>query len=211
MTNLQNKIDQAIELELEVKNKKKQLEEVKAELQSELYADMMNKNKKWIQAAGSKGLCNVSVKNKLEVDNAGLLQELLGSVTDGKLTRKESVDYEVETNFKKALIALYQGDYAKGDIPALLLSLGLDDKQIKVAVKKLSGDYAKDQALLAGFGLIGALEEELDLIHNQKNYELVNRYFDVDAIDEAFLKKLKLALSVEDTLAIGFVAIEGCS
>lgn len=211
MTNLRNKIDQAIELEAEVKNKKKQLEEVKAELQSELYADMMNKNKKWMQAAGGKGLCNVSVKNKLEVDNAGLLQELLGSVTDGKLTRKESVDYEVETNFKKALIALYQGDYAKGDIPALLFQLGLDDKQIKVAVKKLSGDYAKDQALLAGFGLTGALEEELDLIHNQKNYELVSRYFDVDAIDEAFLKKLKLALSVEDTLAIGFVAIEGCS
>lgn len=211
MTNLRNKIDQAIELEAEVKNKKKQLEEVKAELQSELYADMLNKNKKWMQAAGGKGLCNVSVKNKLEVDNAGLLQELLGSVTDGKLTRKESVDYEVETNFKKALIALYQGDYEKGDIPALLFQLGLDDKQIKVAVKKLSGDYAKDQALLAGFGLIGALEEELDLIHNQKNYELVNRYFDVDAIDEAFLKKLKLALSVEDTLAIGFVAIEGCS
>lgn len=211
MTNLQNKIDQAIELEAEVKNKKKQLEEVKAELQSELYADMLNKNKKWMQAAGGKGLCNVSVKNKLEVDNAGLLQELLGSVTDGKLTRKESVDYEVETNFKKALIALYQGDYEKGDIPALLSGMGLDDKQIKVAVKKLSGDYAKDQALLAGFGVMGALEEELDLIHNQKNYELVNRYFDIDAIDEEFLKKLKLALSVEDTLAIGFVAIEGCS
>ena len=211
MTNLRNKIDQAIELEVEVKNKKKQLEEVKAELQSELYADMLNKNKKWVQAAGGKGLCNVSVKNKLEVDNAELLQELLGSVTDGKLTRKESVDYEVETNFKKALIALYQGDYAKGDIPALLFQLGLDDKQIKVAVKKLSGDYVKDQALLAGFGVMGALEEELDLIHNQKNYELVSRYFDIDAIDEDFLKKLKLALSVEDTLAIGFVAIEGCS
>lgn len=211
MMNLMGKIDQAIELEVEVKNKKKQLEEVKAELQSELYADMLNKNKKWMQAAGGKGLCNVSVKNKLEVDNAGLLQELLGSVTDGKLTRKESVDYEVETNFKKALIALYQGDYAKGDIQALLSGLGLDDKQIKVAMKKLSGDYAKDQALLAGFGVMGALEEELDLIHGQKNYELVSRYFDIDAVNEDFLKKLKLALSVEDTLAIGFVAIEGCS
>lgn len=202
------RIDQAIALEAEVKSRKKQLEEVKAELQSELYTDMLNKNKKWMQAAGGKGLCNLSVKNKLEVDNAELLRELLGSVTDGKLTRRESVDYEVETNFKKALIALYQGDYAKGDIPALLTQLGLDDKQIKVAVKKLSGDYAKDQALLAGFGVTGALEEELDLIHGQKNYELVSRYFDTDVIDEAFLKKLKLALSVEDTLAIGFTALE---
>lgn len=208
MEKLAEKIDKAITLEAEVKNKKRQLEEVKAELQSELYADMLNKNVKWKQEAASKGLCNVSVKNKLEVDNAGLLQELLGSVTDGKLTRKESVEYEVETNFKKALIALYQGDYEKGDIHELLTELGLADKQRKVAMKKLSGDYGKDKALLAGFGLTGALEEELDLIHNQKNYELVSRYFDLDMVDEAFLKKLKLALSVEDSLSIGFIALE---
>lgn len=206
--NIREKIDQAIRLEAEVKSKKKLLEEVKAELQGEFYADMLNKNVKWKQEAAETGLCNVAVKNKLEVDNLAMLQELLGSVVEGKITTKASIDYEVETNFKKALIALYQGDYARGDVGALLVQMGLTDKQIKVAMKKLSGDYSRDQQLLQGFGITGALEEELDLIHGQKNYELVSRYFDLDAIDEAFLKKLKLALSVEDSLSIGFVALE---
>lgn len=203
------KIDQAIALEVSLKEMKKRLETVKAELESELYADMLNKNLKWMQESATTGLCNVTLKDKLEVDSIEQLTQLLGDVAESKVTRKESVDYEVESNFKKALIALYKGEYAPGDILAMLQQLGLDEKQIKLAQKKLSGDYTKDQKLLHSFGLSGALEEELDLIHNQKNYELVCRYFDLEQVDEGFLKRLRLAVSVEESISIGLVALEG--
>lgn len=58
-------------------------------------------------------------------------------------------------------------------------------------------------------GYPAALEEELDLIHGQKNYELVSRYFDLEQVDETFLKRLRLAVSVEDSISIGLVALEG--
>lgn len=207
--NVAGKIDQAIALEVSLKDIKKRLETVKAELQSELYADMLNKNLKWMQESATTGLCNVTLKDKLEVDSLEQLTRLLGDVAESKITRKESIDYEVESNFKKALIALYKEDYAAGDMATMLQQLGLDEKQIKLAQKKLCGDYAKDQKLLHSFGLSGALEEELDLIHGQKNYELVSRYFDLEQVDETFLKRLRLAVSVEDSISIGLVALEG--
>lgn len=207
--NVAGKIDQAIALEVSLKDIKKRLETVKAELQSELYADMLNKNLKWMQESATTGLCNVTLKDKHEVDSLEQLTRLLGDVAESKITRKESIDYEVESNFKKALIALYKEDYAAGDMATMLQQLGLDEKQIKLAQKKLCGDYAKDQKLLHSFGLSGALEEELDLIHGQKNYELVSRYFDLEQVDETFLKRLRLAVSVEDSISIGLVALEG--
>lgn len=206
---LAEKINQAIALEKRMKEDKRRLDGLKAELQSEIYEDMLNKNLKWRQMGASLGLCNVMVKDKLEIDSYKLLIELLGDVAESKITKKEKVDYEIAGEFKRALIALYRQDYKKGDLTGLLAQLELDDKQRKFALKKLSGDYAKDKQLLSGLGVIGELEEELDLIHDQKNYELVSRYFDLEKIDETFMKKLKLALSVEDTVAIGLVAIEG--
>lgn len=206
---LAEKINQAIALEKRIKEDKRRLDGLKAELQSEIYEDMLNKNLKWKQMGASSGLCNVAVKDKLEIDSYKLLADLLGDVIETKVIKKEKVDYEIASEFKRALIALYRQDYRQGDLNGLLAQLGLDGKQQKLALKKLSGDYAKDKQLLSGLGVTGELEEELDLIHDQKNYELVSRYFDLEKIDESFMKKLKLALSVEDTVAIGLVAIEG--
>lgn len=208
MISMENKINEAITLEREIKVKKQKLDEIKAGLQSEIYAEMLNRNLKWKQEGADKGLCNVSLKNKLEVDNFTLLQNLLGGVVDNKVDKKISIEYEVQKEFKEALIALYQRDYAPGDIPSVLQNLGLGEKQIKVAIKKLSGDYVKDLKVLNSLGVTGSLEEELDLIHGQKNYELVSRFFDLDAVDDEFMKQLKLALSVEESLSIGFIALE---
>lgn len=206
---LAEKIDQAITLEKRMKEDKRRLDGLKAELQSEIYGDMLNKNLKWKQMGASSGLCNVTVKDKLEIDSYQMLIDLLGDLVESKVTKKEKVDYEINSEFKRALIALYRQDYRQEELTGLLEQLGLDSKQQKLALKKLSGDYAKDKQLLSGLGVTGELEEELDLIHDQKNYELVSRYFDLDKVDEVFLKQLKLALSVEDTVAIGLVAIEG--
>ena len=86
--------------------------------------------------------------------------------------------------------------------------MGLMGHQEKLALKKKKGDYIKDKDLLESLGVSGELEEELDAIHDQKNYELVSRYFDLNTIEEEFFKKLKLAIHVEDGLAIGLTAVK---
>lgn len=202
------KVDQAIYLEQEIKEKKKQLEGLKAELQVEALTYMENRNLKWKQLSGASGICNVAYKEKLEIDSWNRLVEICGDLAESKITVKKAVTYEVDSTFKRALIALYKGDYREVDLQKLLEDMGLLANQVKLAMKKLKGDYLKDKALLESFGKSGDLEEELDAIHDQRNFELVSRYFDVKAIDEEFLAKLRLAISVEDGLSIGFDALE---
>jgi len=205
---IEEKVDRAIMLESEIKSSKKELDTIKAELQAEALNTMTNRNLKWKQLNGSNGVCSVAYKEKFEIDNLEVLQELCGALTECKVAKKIDVKYDVEDSFKKALIALYKKDYRPVDLPNLLKEMGLSDQQIKLALKKLKGDYIKDKALLESFGASGELEEELDAIHDQKNYELVSRYFDAEIITEGFLRKLKLAIYVEDGLAIGLTAIK---
>ena len=201
------KVDQAILLEQEIKEKKKQLESLKADLQTEALAVMENRNLKWKQLNGKCGICNVAYKEKLEIDSLSKLEELCGDLVENKVTMKQAVTYEVDSNFKRALIALYKGDYREVDLQELLENMGLLANQVKLAMKRLKGDYIKDKALLESLGITGDLEEELDAIHDQRNFELVSRYFDVSQIDEDFLRRLRLAISVEDGLSIGFDAL----
>ena len=176
------KVDQALLLENEIKSKKKELDGIKAELQTEALA-FMN-------------------------DNADILSEICGAMAESKLVKKIEVKYDVDDSFKKALIALYKRDYRQVDLQKVLEAMGLMGHQVKLALKKLKGDYIKDKELLESLGVSGELEEELDAIHDQKNYELVSRYFDLNAIDEELFKKLKLAINVEDSLAIGLTAVK---
>lgn len=202
------KVDRALALENDIKSKKKELDSIKAELQAEALAFMTNKNLKWKQLNGNYGICNVAYKEKFEVDNADILADICGAMAESKITKKIDVKYDVDDSFKRALIALYKGDYREVDLPKMFENMGLLANQIKLALKKLKGDYIKDKALLENLGVSGEIEEELDAIHDQKNFELVSRYFDIDAIDDNFLKKLKLAINVEDGVAIGLTAIK---
>ena len=202
------KVDQALLLENEIKSKKKELDGIKAELQTEALAFMSDKNLKWKQFAGNSGVCNVAYKEKFEIDNADILSEICGTMAESKLVKKIEVKYDVDDSFKKALIALYKRDYRQVDLQKVLEDMGLMGHQVKLALKKLKGDYIKDKELLESLGVSGELEEELDAIHDQKNYELVSRYFDLNAIDEEFFKKLKIAINVEDSLAIGLTAVK---
>lgn len=197
---LKSKIDRAIELDKKMKLDKKELDEIKAELQTIALEDMENKNLKWNQLFGTKGSCDVTYKEKFEIDNYPLLKELFGELLDTKVTKKEEIKFDVESKFKKALIALYNEDYKEHSIKGILVNLGLDDKQIKVAEKKLKGEYLKDKLLLEGLGITGDLEEELDAIREAKNYELIKRYFDEEKID---MDRFKRAIFVEESLSLG--------
>lgn len=198
--NIREKIDRAIELDREMKEKKKELDGIKADLQSVALEEMENKNLKWKQLFGSEGSCDVSYKEKLEIDNYVLLKELLGDLLDTKVVKKEEVKFDVDNKFKNALIALYKEEYKSHDIKKILSDLGLDEKQIKTAEKKLKGEYLKDKLFLESLGITENLEEELDAIKEAKNLELIKRYFEPDEID---IDKLKRAIFVEESLSLG--------
>ena len=198
-------IDKAIRLDKEVKVKKKELDEVKAEIQSKGLKELENKNLKYVQFYGDDGSCEILYKQKMEIENIDVLKEVFGNVIDTKIKTVQEIKYDIESKFKKALISLYVGDYKEHDLDALLTSLGLDDDKKKVALKKLKGEYAADKKVLEFLGAVAedGLEEELDIIREHKNYELVSKYMDINAIDDNLKKQIQRALSIEDTLSLG--------
>ena len=194
------KIDRAIKLDRLMKKYKKMLDSIKADLQAEALSEMENKNIKYVQLFGSKGTCEAAYKEKFDIDNFPLLLEALGDLLKDKVTRKEEVKFDVDNRFKEALSALVKGTYARHDIEGILTGLGLSGKNLKLAQKKLKGDYKKDKALLASLGVAGDLEEELDAIRDEKNLELIERYFHPDAVD---IEKVKKGIWIEESLSLG--------
>lgn len=195
-------IEEAIQLDKEIKERTAKLNEIKAHLQAEGLREMENKNLRFLQIFSESGSCEIGYKQKLEIDHYSRLVNVLGSIVAEKVVRKEEVKFEPEKKFKDALIVLYLGDYEACDLEKLLLSdLGItDEKQRKLLLKKLKGDYATDRRLLKSAGVVWTAEEELDAIRRQRNYELVTRFFDLEEVN---IEELKKAIFVEDSLSLG--------
>lgn len=195
-------VDKAIELDKRMKADKKELDEIKAELQTEAYAEMDDKNLKWLQLFGHTGVFNVAYKEKFEIDDYTALIDLLGEKAKAKITRKEEVKYDTEARFKAALIALYKGEYSnETSLDNVLRGMDLDEKIIKVVKKKLKGDYINDKKVLESVGVQGEREEELDAIRLCKNAELVERFFGDLATEE--IEIVRKAIFIEDSLSAG--------
>lgn len=193
-------VDAVLTLDAKIKANKKALDELKSDLQKMAVAEIENKGVKYVRYGGTLGNCEICNKTKFEIDN---FPALVGSVDEAllqeKVKRTEEIKYEVEARFKKVLIALCKGDYAQNDIDDILKTLGLDEKAVKLAKKKLKGDYAADQEFLHSLGCTGELEEEIDAIRAQKNLDLIERYFDIETLDTKAIQK---AIWIEDSLGI---------
>jgi len=201
-TELSTLVDEAIVLEKKIKEDKKKLDKIKATLTNTAYAEMDNKNIKYMQIFGHNGHFNVAYKEKFEIDNFMRLVEVLGEIAQAKITRKEEVKYDTESRFKTALIALYKGEYSKEiAIEQVLQGLGLDNRAIKTVKKKLKGEYLKDKKVLESVGVQGDREEELYAIRLYKNYELVDRFF--GELTSEQIEQVRKAVFVEDGISVG--------
>jgi len=195
-------VDKAIELDKRMKADKKELDAIKAELQTDAFAEMDDKNLKWLQVFGSTGTFNAAYKEKFEIDDYTALINLLGEKAKAKITRKEEVKYETEKRYKEALIALYKGEYSNEiTLDDVLKGMELDEKTIKMIKKKLKGDYINDKKVIESVGVQGEREEELDAIRLCKNAELVKRFFEDLTSDE--IEIVRKAVFVEDNLSVG--------
>ena len=197
-------VKEIIMLDKQIKEKKKRQEELKLIIQTQGINELENKNIKYIQYYTVDGSCDVTYKQKMEIDNIKILEEIFDDVIADKITKKEEVKYEIESKFKGALIAMYIGDYKKHNIEKILQDLGLDTDKIKLALKKLKGEYIADKKLLESLGVVDdELEEELDAIRENKNYELIDKYIDISSIDDALIDKIKRAISIEESVTLG--------
>lgn len=195
-------VDKAVTLEKKIKEDKKTLDQIKAELTNIAYAEMDNKNIKFFQVFGAEGHLNVVYKEKFEIDNFASLVEVLGEIAQAKITRKEEVKYETESRFKAALVALCKGEYGKEiSIEQVLQGLGLAEPAIKTVKKKLKGEYLKDKKVLEDVGVQGDCEEELYIIRLYKNYELVERFF--GELTDQQIELVKKAVFVEEGISVG--------
>jgi hypothetical protein len=196
-------VDEGIKLNQQIKQSTKRLDQIKAELTKCAFNEMENKNLKYLQIFGTAGCFNTAYKEKFEVDNYQGIIALLGEVAAAKITRKEEIKYNVETRFKAALIAVCRDNYSNEmTVESILKGLDLDANAIKIAKKKLKGDYLTDKKVLESLGVTGEREEELDAIRLAKNYELVQRF--CGSLSPEQIETLKKTIYVEEQLSVGF-------
>ena len=184
-----------------VKEFQVKIKAAEAEIQAELLQELENKNLKFVEFETEAGTASLAYKKRTEIDDAILLRTVVGSALDAKVetVTKTEVKFK-DKKLEQALIALYTGDYGQMDLDVMLFGLGLDDKQIKMLLKKFKGEYKHDSALLESVGLDASeLEEELDAIHDHKQWEMIQRYF--GSSEKVDKENLRLAIYVEEILA----------
>ena len=202
-------ISRAVTLDNEIRQRKTALEEIKAKLQTAALAEMENKNLRYVRYDSLYGSVEMTYKTKLEIDNYARLAAALDAsvLVEDKIVRRQSVKYDIDARFKAALIALARGDYAAHDIDGILLSMGIEDAQMrKVVRKKLKGDYAKDKEVLASVGIGGDREEELDAIREELNRQLVERFFEPDLVDR---DEVRNSVNLDESLSLTLMARKG--
>lgn len=199
-------VKKALEKEVEIKWLTKELDSIKAKIQTYAIEEMENKNIKYLEVYSENGSVSSYYKEKFEVDNVACLKELMGDNLVGKLVIEQKETVKLDSKVKEALIAIYKGDYSKGSVADIVNEFNIDDKSKKLLIKKLKGEYQKDIKLLRDLGLDGAFEEEMDAIHDVKNYELVTKFF--ESPESVDLRLLKRAVSIESILALGLNHLE---
>lgn len=179
----------------------------KAELQARGLSIMEDRNKQYIRFFGDDGSASVADKQKLELTNPDRLQKWLPEgVYKKNVTETTETKYKLSTGFETMLKSVATGDYTfEMDLGEMLDQLHIipDDKQRRLLIKKLSGEFDKDRKTLnAVFKVEDSWEEELYYIHRIKRGELIKKYLPDEMIDIT-IAELQKCIIVDTSLAIG--------
>ena len=190
-----------------------EIDRYKAEISARGGAVLDDTNTKFIKYYGENGSCAVTYAEKLSVMNDLQLRELLPEgVYDKFVTVTSNVKYKYDSKLETALKALRSGEYCFGMTMLeylnsnALFPLSPDAKQIKLLLKKLTGDYKKDNKLLTSMFGKGNYEEELLYIHRIRNGELIKLFLpdsDLKNIIEKILTCLTVENEVKSTIDAG--------
>lgn len=146
----------------------------------------------------------------LDILNPDKLRALVGGgVYDMKVREEVKTAYKLDTKFERALKALFTGDYTfEMSLEEFLgqMSVKPDDKQKKMLLKKLKGEFEKDKetllAVLAPQGQeLPDFDVELWYIYRIKNGELIKAFLPEEMIDGT-IEAIKKCIMVESRTSI---------
>ena len=175
----------------------KQINELKAELTARGLQELSDKSIKSTTFKGKSEHAHVIVTmaQEFSILNIDTLKTAITEKWHKELKPKD-IDYKISTDFNKALISLFTGDYVSDEeadlktiISGKLLinnnAIHLSPANKALLLKKLKGDYEKDKKLIEevlGQEIDNALDEELYYIAKIKNYERIQKYFTPDEL-----------------------------
>lgn len=185
----------------------------KAELQARGISIMDDHNVKFVKFYGEEGSVAVTDSMSLDILNPDKLKKLIGEgVWDAKVKESTETKYKYDSKFEKMLKAIFTGDYTfEVTLEEFLDQMPLkpDDKQKKLLLKKLKGDFEKDKDTLTSV-LLGGVKDgesapdfdvELWYIYRIKNAELIRAFLPEELIDST-INEIRKCILVETKTSI---------
>lgn len=155
------KVDEMAKWDKFLKEGKKILDELKAELQKEGVSIIEQGYVKQVVFNGSEGnRVVVTASETVELVYPGILQSVFGSLADNILD--QDISFKPKLALKKLAQSVFNGQYGEKTKVEVISSLGADSKTEKLLNKRLKGNIKKDmEAIEAILGLGKELGEEL--------------------------------------------------
>ena len=202
-----------VELDKQGKENRVLTNAYKAELQARGIRVMDDHNVKFVKFYGDAGSAAIMDSMSLDILNPDNLKELIGDgVWKSKVKETTETKYKYDSKFEKMLKAIFTGDYTfEMTLEEFLdqMSIKPDDKQKKLLLKKLKGEFEKDKETLTSVLLGGKTDEEqtsdfdveLWYIYRIKNAELIQAFLPEELIDNT-INEIRKCILVETKTSI---------
>lgn len=202
----------AVNLDQEQKRCKRELDAVKAEIQARGLRVIEDRNTKYVKYYSPDGSAAVTDTQSLDILNVDKLKGLISEgVWKQNVTETTKTDYKYKPMFERVLKAIFTGDYTfEYSLEEFLEETFLvkpDEKQKRLLMKKLKGDYAKDKAVLISVfgyedeGTAPDFDVELWYIYRIKNGELIRAVLPEEFLDET-IQHIRKCLMVDSKTSI---------
>lgn len=209
MTNEQL-IGACVSLDREQKKSRVMMNSYKAELQARALAVMEDHNVKYVKFYGDEGSAAIMDSMSLDILNPDKLKAFVGEgVYNMKVKEEAKTAYKFDGKFEKALKAIFTGDYTfETTLDEFLdeMSIKPDDRQKKLLLKKLKGEFEKDKetlcaVLLSDGETVPDFDVELWYIYRIKNGELIRSFLPEDML-ESTIEGIRKSIFVETKTSI---------
>lgn len=200
-------VSACVQIDREQRESRAALNRYKAELQARGLALMDDYNVRFIKFYGEEGSAAIMDSMSLDILNPDKLKALVGGVYDMKVKAETKTSYKCDSKFERALKAIFTGDYIFEELGDFLdeMSIKPDEKQKKLLLKKLKGDYEKDKetllSVLAPEGEEPNLDIELWYIYRIKNGELIRALLPEEMLEKT-IEDIRKCILVETKTSI---------
>lgn len=207
----QELVSEAVRLDQLLKEERRELDAVKAELQARGLVLVEDRNIRYVKFYSPEGSVAVTDAQSLEVLNVDRLRELLSDgVWKQNVTETTKTEYKYKPMLERVLKAVFTGDYTfeytMEEFLTEHLPVSVDSKQLKLLLKKLKGDYAKDKEVLVsvlGYDPKNAPDFDVELwyIYRIKNGELIRAMLPEEFLEQT-IEDIRKCLIVDSKTAI---------